>query len=60
MSLNQVIQSLQRQFEQIHNIDLGYSDKLPLGGDITLDLRQDGIRLVFDPTTQRLKVLLLL
>ncbi|OQR66945.1 UPF0183 protein C16orf70-like [Tropilaelaps mercedesae] len=57
MSLNQVIQSLQRQFEVIHNIELGYSDKHPLAGDITLDLRQDGIRLVFDPTTQRLKLI---
>ncbi|XP_022665823.1 UPF0183 protein C16orf70 homolog isoform X2 [Varroa destructor] len=57
MSLNQVIQSLQRQFEVIHNIELGYSDKHPLAGDITLDLREDGIRLLFEPTTQRLKLI---
>ncbi|XP_018494262.1 UPF0183 protein C16orf70 homolog [Galendromus occidentalis] len=57
MSINQVIQNLQRQFEIIHSIELSYSDKHPLAGDIVLNLRQDGIRLVFEPTTQRLKLI---
>lgn len=41
----------------IKNIHLCYCDYDPLAMDVILNLTEDGIRLVFDPISQRLKII---
>ena len=57
MPLPQVIHIIRQQVEEIRGVNLVYSDQSPLSKDISLDLSQDGISLIFDCTTQRLKTI---
>ena len=57
MPLPQVIHTIRQQVEEIRSVSLVYSDQNPLDKDICLYLSQDGITLVFDCTTQRLRTI---
>ncbi|KAI6651559.1 hypothetical protein LOD99_5167 [Oopsacas minuta] len=57
MPLPQVIHIIRQQVEEIKNVTLVYSDQNPLDKDICLYLSQDGIALVFDCSTQRLRTI---
>ena len=47
------------QFEKSHDFALSpCSDKEPLSVDLVINLTSDGIKLIFDPVSQRLKVIL--
>ena len=41
----------------IKDVHLCYCDYDPLAMDVILNLTEDGIRLVFDPISQRLKII---
>uniref|UniRef100_T1I3T1 Uncharacterized protein n=1 Tax=Rhodnius prolixus TaxID=13249 RepID=T1I3T1_RHOPR len=56
MHFSQAVTILQSQVGVIRGIQVVYSDSNPLSKDLELNLTQDGIRLKFDPITQRLKV----
>uniref|UniRef100_A0A7E4VYJ3 Uncharacterized protein n=1 Tax=Panagrellus redivivus TaxID=6233 RepID=A0A7E4VYJ3_PANRE len=55
--INQVITGLQNANKYIRNVELTYSKKEPWKKDITITLKSDGIRLLFDASTQVLKVI---
>ena len=38
-------------------VEISYCDKEPLSYDLTIKLTNDGIKLVFDSTSQRLKII---
>ena len=57
MPISQAIGIMRRQCRTVKNIHLCYSDYDPLAMDIIMNLTDDGIRLVFDPFTQRLKII---
>eukprot|EP00064_Thunnus_orientalis_P002367 superscaffoldBa00000169_g2374 len=57
MPLAQAISILQKHCRIIKNVQVLYSEQTPLGHDLILNLTQDGIKLLFDATNQRLKVI---
>ncbi|KAK9511260.1 hypothetical protein O3M35_005849 [Rhynocoris fuscipes] len=57
MHFSQAVTILQSQVGVIRGIQVLYSDSNPLSKDLELNLTQDGIRLKFDPITQRLKII---
>ena len=42
---------------QIKGVEISYCDNNPLAHDLSIKLAQDGLKLVFDSTCQRLKVI---
>uniref|UniRef100_A0A8D3E123 Phagosome assembly factor 1 n=1 Tax=Scophthalmus maximus TaxID=52904 RepID=A0A8D3E123_SCOMX len=57
MPLAQAISILQKHCRIIKNVQVLYSEQTPLSHDLILNLTQDGIKLLFDATSQRLKVI---
>ncbi|GFR23583.1 UPF0183 protein C16orf70 homolog [Trichonephila clavata] len=57
MAFSQVVHILQQQFQSVKNVQVIYSELNPLVMDLIINLSQDGIRLIFDPLSQRLKVI---
>uniref|UniRef100_A0A0N4W3W3 SUI1 domain-containing protein n=1 Tax=Haemonchus placei TaxID=6290 RepID=A0A0N4W3W3_HAEPC len=55
--LNQVLTLIQQNARILTNVELMYSRKDPLGRDICAYLGNDGIRLVFHPVTQLLRLI---
>ena len=53
----QAISILRGQCRVIKDIHLCYCDYDPLAMDVILNMTEDGIRLVFDPISQRLKII---
>jgi hypothetical protein len=41
----------------IKGVEISYCDRDPLAFDLTIKLTQDGIKLVFDSLSQRLKII---
>uniref|UniRef100_A0A3B5MBC4 Phagosome assembly factor 1 n=1 Tax=Xiphophorus couchianus TaxID=32473 RepID=A0A3B5MBC4_9TELE len=56
MPFSQAISILQKHCRVIKNVQVLYSEQTPLSHDLILNLTQDGIKLLFDATNQRLKV----
>uniref|UniRef100_A0A673JMR2 UPF0183 protein C16orf70 homolog n=1 Tax=Sinocyclocheilus rhinocerous TaxID=307959 RepID=A0A673JMR2_9TELE len=56
MPLAQAIPILQKHCRIIKNVQVLYSEQMPLSHDLILNLTQDGIKLLFDACNQRLKV----
>uniref|UniRef100_A0A6B2EJM2 Uncharacterized protein n=1 Tax=Phlebotomus kandelakii TaxID=1109342 RepID=A0A6B2EJM2_9DIPT len=57
MHFSQAVGIIQSQVGVIKGVQVLYSDANPLGVDIVINLPQDGIRLIFDPVVQRLKII---
>ncbi|KAK3570432.1 hypothetical protein QTP86_019316 [Hemibagrus guttatus] len=57
MPLAQAISILQKHCRIIKNVQVLYSEQMPLSHDLILNLNQDGIKLLFDACNQRLKVI---
>jgi len=57
MPISQAISILRGQCREIKDIHLCYCDYDPLAMDVILNMTEDGIRLVFDPISQRLKII---
>ncbi|KFM58628.1 UPF0183 protein C16orf70 homolog [Stegodyphus dumicola] len=57
MAFSQVVHILQQQFQSVKNVQVLYSELNPLVMDLIINLSQDGIRLIFDPLSQRLKII---
>jgi hypothetical protein len=57
MHLSQAVASIQALVGSIKSVQMVYSERQPLSMDVVVDLRQDGIRLVFDPVNHRLKTI---
>lgn len=55
--INQIITGIQNVYRTIKNVELAYCNKEPFGRDITLTLRNNGIRLHFDAHRQLLKMI---
>lgn len=57
MAFSQVVQILQQQFRVIKGVQIIYNELNPLSSDLLIVLSEDGIKLSFDPTSQRLKII---
>lgn len=57
MPFAQAVAILQKQCHLIKNVQVWYSDQSPVSSDLVLTLTQDGIKLLFDPYSQRLKII---
>ncbi|KAL8608778.1 hypothetical protein ACOMHN_065515 [Nucella lapillus] len=57
MPFYQAVNILQRQDRTIRDVHVWYSDQSPLELDLVINMSQDGIRLLFDPVSQRLKLI---
>lgn len=57
MHFSQSVSIVQSQVGVIKGVQVLYSDTNPLEVDLVINLPQDGIRLIFDPVVQRLKVI---
>ncbi|CAL1539381.1 unnamed protein product [Lymnaea stagnalis] len=57
MPFYQAVNILRRQDSSIKGVQVWYSDSNPLQMDLVLNLSQDGIKLIFDPVSQRLKII---
>ncbi|VEN55426.1 unnamed protein product, partial [Callosobruchus maculatus] len=57
MHFSQAVAIIQSQVGIIKGVQVLYSDTKPLEIDLVINLPQDGIRLFFDPVTQRLKII---
>lgn len=57
MAFSQVVHILQQQFRIIKGIQIIYNEQCPLDSDLVILLSEDGIRLSFDSSSQRLKVI---
>ncbi|XP_050432757.1 PHAF1 protein CG7083 [Adelges cooleyi] len=57
MHFCQAVAIIQSQVGIIKGVQVLYNDKNPLSVDLILDLPQDGIRFVFHPVNQRLKMI---
>jgi len=57
MHFSVAVAAVQSQVGTIKGVEISYSDKDPLAYDLIITLTQDGIRLVFDSVSQRLKVI---
>ncbi|XP_050293165.1 PHAF1 protein CG7083 [Anthonomus grandis grandis] len=59
MHFSQAVAIIQAQIGVIKGVQVLYNDNKPLEIDLVINLPQDGIRLFFDPVTQRLKIILI-
>lgn len=57
MHFSSAVSSIQSHVGQIKGVEISYCDKDPLAFDLTIKLSHDGIKLVFDSTSQRLKII---
>lgn len=57
MPFYQAVNILKRQDRIIKGVQVWYSDQNPLLADLVINLSQDGVRLIFDSTSQRLKII---
>ncbi|KAJ8941737.1 hypothetical protein NQ318_023333 [Aromia moschata] len=57
MHFSQAVAIIQSQVGVIKGVQVLYSDTKPLEVDLVINLPQDGIRLFFDPVSQRLKII---
>ncbi|XP_014290960.1 PHAF1 protein CG7083 isoform X1 [Halyomorpha halys] len=57
MHFSQAVMIIQSQVGVIRGVQVIYSDSNPLSKDLEINLSQDGIRLRFDPISQRLKII---
>lgn len=57
MHFSQSVAIIQSQVGTIRGVQVLYSDQNPLAVDLVINMPQDGIRLIFDPVAQRLKVI---
>jgi len=57
MPFHQAVDILKRQCRVIKSVQVLYSETNPLSVDLILNLNEDGIRLIFDPVVQRLKII---
>lgn len=57
MPFYQAVNILRRQDRYIKAVQVWYSDQSPLQMDLVINLSLDGIRLIFDPVSQRLKII---
>ncbi|XP_043215238.1 PHAF1 protein CG7083-like isoform X1 [Amphibalanus amphitrite] len=57
MHFSQAVNIIQQQVGVIRDVHISYSDTNPLDHDLVINMTNDGIRLLFDPVGQRLKVI---
>ncbi|KYN00726.1 hypothetical protein ALC62_08408 [Cyphomyrmex costatus] len=57
MHFSQSVSIIQSQVGVIRGVQVLYSDTNPLDVDLVINLPHDGIRLIFDPVVQRLKII---
>lgn len=57
MHFSQAVAIIQSQVGIIKGVQVLYSDLKPLEADLVINLPHDGIRLFFDPVSQRLKII---
>ncbi|CAH4023406.1 PHAF1 protein CG7083 [Pieris brassicae] len=57
MHFSQAVAIIQSQVGTIRGVQVLYSDQNPLSVDLVINMPQDGIRLIFDPVAQRLKII---
>ncbi|CAG5055357.1 unnamed protein product [Parnassius apollo] len=57
MHFSQSVAIIQSQVGTIRGVQVLYSDQNPLSVDLVINMPQDGIRLIFDPVAQRLKII---
>ena len=57
MHFSSAVSSIQSHVGQIKGVEISYCDKNPLAYDLSIKLSQDGLKLVFDSISQRLKVI---
>jgi len=57
MHFSQAVNVIQQQVGEIRDVHISYSDTSPLEHDLVINMSNDGIRLLFDPVGQRLKVI---
>ncbi|XP_026728365.1 UPF0183 protein CG7083-like [Trichoplusia ni] len=57
MHFSQSVAIIQSQVGTIRGVQVLYSDQNPLSVNLVINMPQDGIRLIFDPVAQRLKVI---
>ena len=57
MHFSVAVASVQSHVGQIKAVEISYCDRDPLAYDLTIRLSRDGIRLVFDSFSQRLKII---
>ncbi|XP_038218369.1 UPF0183 protein CG7083 [Zerene cesonia] len=57
MHFSQAVAIIQSQVGTIRGVQVLYSDQNPLAVDLVINMPQDGIRLIFDPVAQRLKII---
>ncbi|XP_073962594.1 PHAF1 protein CG7083-like [Choristoneura fumiferana] len=57
MHFSQSVAIIQSQVGTIRGVQVLYSDQNPLGVDLVINMPQDGIRFIFDPVAQRLKII---
>ncbi|KAK9308494.1 hypothetical protein QLX08_001642 [Tetragonisca angustula] len=57
MHFSQSVSIIQSQVGIIRGVQVLYSDSNPLDVDLVINLPHDGVRLIFDPVVQRLKII---
>ncbi|XP_043260412.1 PHAF1 protein CG7083-like [Colletes gigas] len=57
MHFSQSVSIIQSQVGIIRGVQVLYSDSHPLDVDLVINLPHDGVRLIFDPVVQRLKII---
>lgn len=57
MPLGDCIEVLKSSYSTVKDIQLSYNEEQPLDKEITLDLTNDGVKLIFDQKYQRLKII---
>ncbi|CAH2986718.1 unnamed protein product [Chilo suppressalis] len=57
MHFSQAVAIIQSQVGTIRGVQVLYSDQNPLSVDLVINMPQDGVRLIFDPVAQRLKII---
>ena len=57
MHFSHAVASIQSLVGSIKGVQILYSDCDPLGVDLVINLSNDGIKLIFDPVHQRLKII---
>lgn len=57
MHFSTAVASVQGHVGHIKGVEISYCDRDPLAYDLTIKLSQDGIKLIFDSISQRLKVI---
>ena len=57
MHFSSAVSSIQSHVGHIKGVEISYCDKDPLAFDLSIKLSQDGIKLMFDSTSQRLKII---